>query len=436
MIDYKKVVTTTDKSINENPGYQKVVICSAGPFNVLAGDLITAHAQAEVTWAGSPDTNRIMIGCGIVVATSATAVDSTSAGYLGMVSKWAGNNFVKIPEGSEVATRTGSYQFGAAYTAVYVNWVHYGQTVPQYTPGPNAIIPAGYAEIIGVHERGVSRYATTTYRQIPYDSGAGEYYLPITGAFNPLVQYSYGPLNIAAGSMVDVRFQIEASTQLGQGTITQRLGRKVIQTTSTTSNTGALLNLAIQGGATNLEHHYTASSGGGMYFPSAVNNAYFNSVLWAYGDATRLTVETDSSATYGGFAVEVRPYAGFWKDTTRNVTSLDSTQRVVYSIGPINIPANQLVEVRYQAAFNPTANVAFDSKIVRATSATGTTGTEVQRPFWRKFDPAYTYTNAIHSTAERPTAAANGQYYNVVCWLPNGGSLPVMDWGQLEVVFR
>ncbi|MBI5383004.1 MAG: hypothetical protein HZA31_13985 [Opitutae bacterium] len=433
VIDYKKVVTTSDVSINENPGYVKKVVCSAGPFTVLAGDLITAHAQAEVTWAGSSATDRIMVGSGIIVATSSTAVDNTSAGYIGMVSKWAGNNFVKIPEGNEDAARTGSYQFSAAYTTVYVNWVHYGQTVPQYSAGPDAVIPAGYGEIIAVQERDVARYATTTYRQIPYDT---QYYLPITGGFSPYVQYSYGPLNIAAGSMVDVRFQVEASTQLGQGTITQRLGRKVIQTTSTTSTTGTVLSAAIQGGATNLEHHYTHSNVSGLYFPNATNGVYFNSVLWAYGNATRLTIESESSLLYGGFAVEVRPYAGYWRDSNRNITTVDSTQRVLYSVGPINIPANQVVEVRYQAAFTPSANVAFDSKIVRASSPTSTSGTEVQRPFYRKFDPAYTYTNTIHSTAERPSTAANGQYYNIVCWLPSGGSLPVEDWGQLEVVFR
>ncbi len=433
VVGYQKVVTTTAKSVNENPGYQKIVVCSAGPFTVLAGDVATAHIQEEVTWSG---TGRIMTACGIVVATSPTAVDNTSSGYIGMLSKFSGNNLDKAIEGSETLTRTGSYQFAADYTTVYINSIAYGQTLPQFTPGPDATIPAGYAEIVAAVERGVTRYATTAYQQLPYDSTEGNYYLPITGAFSPLVQYAYGPLNIAAGTMVDVRFQVEASTPTNQGTLTQRLGRKVIQTTSATSTSGSLLNLAIQGGATNLEHHATFGSGGGAYYPTAVTGAYFNSVLWAYGGGTKIFIETDSSTLYGGFAVEVRPYAGFWKDITRNITTVDATQRVLYSVGPIDVPANQLVEIRYQSAFNPTSNVTFDSKIVRATTATGTTGTELQRPLARHYDPSYTYTNAIHSTAERPAAAANGQYYNVVAWLPNGGTLPVMDWGQLEVVFR
>jgi hypothetical protein len=433
VVGFQKVVTTTAKTINENPGYQKIVICSAGPFTVQAGDVATAHIQEEITWTG---TGRIMTGCGIVVATSPTAVDNTSAGYIGMLSKFSGSNLDKAKESTEVLTRTGSYQFAADYTTVYINSVAYGQTLPLNTPGPDATIPAGYGEIVAAVERGVTRYATTTYQQLPYDSTEGKYYVPVASTFTPKVQYAYGPLDIPAGTMVDVRFQVEASTPTNLGTITQRLGRKIIQTTSSSSTSGTNLTLAIQGGATNLEHHATFGCGGGMYFPSAVTGAYFNSVLWAYGDGSELFIETDSSTLYGGFAVELRPYVGFWRDTTRNVTTLDSTPRVLYVVGPIDVPADQLVEVRYQAAFQPSANVSFDSKIVRGTSATDALGTEIQRPLYRHFDPAYTYTNALHSTAERPTTAVTGQYYKVIAWLPDGGSLPVLDWGQLEVVFR
>lgn len=433
VVGFQKVVTTTDKVVNNVPGYQKVVVCSVGPFTVETGDVVTSHVQAEFTWAG---TSRCMAAGGVIVATSPTAVDNSSAGYIGMVNKWAGNNLVKALESTDIMTRNGSYRFGANYATVYVNFVAYGQTLPLGTPGPDMVIPAGYAEIAAVVERGVTRYQTTAYQQIPYDSGIPNYYVPVSSSFNPLVQYSYGPLNIPADTMVDVRFQVEASTYGITQSQTQRLGRKVIQTTSATSTSGPLLNLAIQGGATGGEHHATFSSGGGMHFPTATNGVHFNSVLWGYGAGSQLQIETESSQLYGGFAVELRPYAGYWKDIARNITTVDATKRVIYSVGPIDIPPGQTIEVRYQAAFQPSANVAFDSQIIRGTSATATTGVLVQKPLWRKMDPAYTYTNAIHSTAEQVAAQTNGQYYNVVAWLPNGGSLPVLDWGQLEVVFR
>ena len=430
IVGFSKVVTSTAKSIDNYPGYTKVVVCSAGPFTVQAGDLVSAHIQEELTWTG---TTHVMAACGIVVATSPTAVDNTSAGYVGMLAKFAGSNLDSSPEGTEILTRNGSYQFAAGYSTIYINSVAYGSTLSA-GPEPDFVIPAGYGEIAAVVERGVTRYSTTAYQQLPYDSVAGKYYVPTGGT--QYVQYSVGPLSIPAGTMVDVRYQVEATTETDFGT-EQRLGRKVIYGSSTTDTVGVFLNQAIQGGATRTEHHCTFSHAGGAYFATAATGAYFNSAMWAYdGTLSKFYVETDSSTLYGGYAVELRPYVGFWQDVSRNITTVDATQRVIYSVGPINIPANQVVEVRYQAAFQPGSNVAFDSQIIRATSATATTGTVVQRPLYRRYDPSYVYTNAIHSTVERPATAQNGQYYNVVVWLPNGGTLPVLDWGELEVVFR
>jgi hypothetical protein len=428
VVAYSKVITSTAKTIDNTPGYSMIVVCSAGPFTVQAGDLVSAHIQEELTWTG---TSHVMAGCGIVVATSPTATDSTSPGYLGMLSKFSGSNLDASPETTEILARNGSYQFTSASSTVYINSVAYGATLGGTCP--DFVIPAGYAELVAVVERGVTRYTTTAYQQLPYDSGLKMYYVPTGGA--QLVQYSLGPINVPADTMVDVRFQIEGTTETDFGT-GQRLGRKIISTTSPTATVGTFMSVPIQGGATRTEHHFTYGHGAGQHFPSADSNAYFNTVLWSYnGTLPQVYVESDTTL-YGGYAVELRPFVGFWRDATRNVATLDGAQRVLYSIGPINIPAGQVAEVRYQAAFAPTANVAFDSMIVRGTSATAVTGTTVQRALYRKYDPSYVYTNAVHSTAEQVTTAQTGQYYNVVAWLPNGGSLPVMDWGQLEVVFR
>jgi hypothetical protein len=428
VVAYSKVVTTTAKTIDNTPGNSMIVVCSAGPFTVQAGDLVSAHIQEELTWTG---TSHVMAGCGIVVATSPTATDSTSPGYLGMLSKFSGSNLDAVPEATEILARNGSYQFASASSTIYINSVAYGATLGGTCP--DFVIPAGYAELVAVVESGVTRYSTTAYQQLPYDSVAGNYYVPTGGA--QLVQYSLGPISVPANTMVDVRFQIEATTETAFGT-EQRLGRKIIYANSASTTVGTFMTVPIQGGAARTEHHFTYGHGAGQYFAAADTNAYFNTVLWSYdGTTPKLYVETDSTL-YGGYAVELRPFVNFWRDATRNVATLDGTQRVLYSIGPINIPAGQVAEVRYQAAFAPTANVAFDSMIIRGTSATAVTGTTVQRALYRKYDPSYVYTNAVHSTAEQVTSAQNGQYYNVVAWLPNGGSLPVMDWGQLEVVFR
>lgn len=147
-----------------------------------------------------------------------------------------------------------------------------------------------------------------------------------------------------------------------------------------------------------------------IFASGGASNAYFNSVLWAHdGNGYAPLVENGGSANYGNYSVELRPYVYFGQDYSRNITAVDATERVLYSVGPVDIDADQVVEVR---------------------------GITVQSQLYRKYGPEYVYNNAFHSTAERPATAQTGQYYNVVVSVPSGGSLPVIDWGELEVVKR
>lgn len=110
---------------------------------------------------------------------------------------------------------------------------------------------------------------------------------------------------------------------------------------------------------------------------------------------------------------------------------------MLYSVGPIDIDANQVVELRYQAGFQPTGGTNVVSKIIRATSPTATTGVEVQKGLTRRMHPSYVYNNIIHSTAEQSTTMLTGQYYNVVILRTSGAStVPIKDWGELEAVKR
>ena len=265
------------------------------------------------------------------------------------------------------------------------------------------------------------------------------YAIPIGGT--QYVDNSIGPLNLPASTMVDIRYQIEATAEVASGSPAQRLGRKTIYTTSASGTSGTNFTNASQHGIQKFERHDVSSHVGGAFFGSGgASNAYFNSVVWSYGGSGNpLQVENGGSASllYGHYIVETRPYVYFAQDYTRNITSVSSTEKVLYSVGPVDINANQVVEVRYVAAFGaPGSIIPFRSKIIRATSPTATTGVTVQPALYRKYGPSYVYNNAIHSTAERPASAVSDQYYNVVVSLPNGGSLPVMDWGELEVVKR
>ncbi|WP_316813155.1 hypothetical protein [Pedobacter heparinus] len=220
-----------------------------------------------------------------------------------------------------------------------------------------------------------------------------------------------------------------------------RVGRKTIFTSSASSTAGVNLTSPSQAGMLKFTRHLTSSHAGGAFFNSGgASNAYFNSVLWAHdGNGYAPLVENGGSSNYlyGNYSVELRPYVYFGQDLTRNITAVDATERVLYSVGPIDLDANQVVEVRYVGVFGaPASIIPFRSKIIKGTSATATTGVTVQSQLYRKYGPEYVYNNAFHSTAERPATAQTGQYYNVVVSLPSGGSLPVIDWGELEVVKR
>jgi hypothetical protein len=414
IVSFSKDTTTTVTAVNNYPGYQKVVMYSIGPLTVQAGDIVSAHWQTQLNYNGS--VNAMAAG-GIVVGTSSTVKDQASVGFLGWVARSAGSNVSAAEEGScEVLMRTGSYQFAAAASNIYINAIAYGGS--SSSAAPDYTVPGG-GELVAVVERGVTRYVTTTMNlpQDPYRGGALKYCVPIDGP-NLHVQYSYGPLSVPAGTMVDVRFDIEGTAEMPNG-YQQRLGRSVIQGTAATSTTGTVLSRQMQSGITQGEHHSTVSHVGGYYYGSAVSNAFFNSVLYAYGNWSTET-----------------PAGNFLQDTTRNITTLDATQRVLYSVGPIDIAANQVVEIRYQGCFQATAQTTVLSRIVRATSPTATTGTTVQATLAHRFHPNYVYDGIVQSTAERPASALTGQYYNVVAYRTTGANVTVVDCGELEVVKR
>lgn len=434
VISYSKDDTTPIFTLDCTPGYTKAVGYSIGPLTVQEADVVSAHLQREVIYSGT----NIMIACGIVVATSATCRDNNDAGFLGMLSPFCGSNINTVNEGNmEILTRTGSFKFASASSSIYINAVFYGAT---FGASYDVNFPAGtqYGELVAVVERGVGYYSSTAHYS-PFISGFG-YSVPIGGT--QYVDNSIGPLNIAPNTMVDVRYQIEATAEIAGSSPAQRLGRKTVYTTSASSTSGTKLTRDSQKGIHKEEVHDVASHVGGAFFGAGgATNAYFNSVVWSYGGSgAPLKVETGGAAhlLYDHFNVETRPYVYFAEDDSRNITAVDGTYRVLYSVGPIDIDANQVVEVRYVAVFGAPATLTpFNSAIIRATSPTATTGVTVQPFLYRKYGPSYVYNNAIHSTAERPSTTQTGQYYNVVVRVPSGGgSIPVMDWGELEVVKR
>ncbi|HEY0667226.1 MAG TPA: hypothetical protein VGD22_03555 [Sphingobacteriaceae bacterium] len=434
IVTYARDNTTSVTKLDCTPGYTMTIVYSIGPLTVQAGDVVTAHMQRELTYSGSA---HVMYSAGILIATSPSATTNTSSGYLGMASPFAGNNLYTAKEGNiAIVSRNGSFQFTQASSSVYINAVFYGATLGE---GIDMDLPVGnnYGELVAVVERGVTRYSSTAHHT-PFVTGYG-YTVPLGGT--QYVDNSVGPITIPPYTMVDVRYQNEITSDDDMGTALLRIGRKTIYTSSASSTTGVNLTSPSQVGMLKYTRHLTASHAGGAYFASSgATDAYFNSILWAY-DANGFPplLENGGSANYlyGNYSVELRPYVYFAQDLTRNITAVDATERVLYSVGPLDIAANQVVEVRYVGSFGAPASILpFRSRIVRATSPTAVTGVTVQSQLYRKYGPSYMYNQATHSTAERPATAQTGQYYNVVVSLPSGGSLPVMDWGELEVIKR
>lgn len=428
VVGYWKDSVTTVTMIDCNPGYTKYIMYSVGPMSVKAGDVVSAHFQQQFGQTGNPP---IMTATGIVVSTSAPAISGN------MIAGWAGSNLSQQEGGREVVSRTGSYQFTADAENVYINAVAYGQALITGGGSGDLTIPAGrYGELVAVLERGISWHKTKV-SNLPYNSTEGKNYIPSSPVLN--IHNSIGPLNIPANSMVDVRFDIEATSEVPTGNYNQRLGRNIVQNTSAAATGGTYLSKQIQGGIIKGEHHYVVSHVAGRAYPDSTSGAYFKSIVYSYGNwsTEKLYVEPGTASSYGQMIVEVRPNADFYEDPDKNFSTVTSTQKVLYTVGPMDLEANQVVEVRYQAAFSPSAALTIDSKIVLANSATATNGINVQKVLARGFHPYYVYNNMVQTTAyQNGPERVTGKYFNVVVFKIAGADCPVLDWGELEAVKR
>lgn len=431
---YWKDNTTSVTTIDATPGYVKTILYTIGPISVNANDVVTVHFQQQTSYAGS---DAVMIAGGVVIGDNSAVKDQLSSGFIGFASKHSGTNSTPEEGGTEVTQRTGSYKFTSAYSNVYINAVMYAANLSGNPPGAvDPTLPAGYGELVAVLESGVTRYETNS-----------QAFVNMAVSGTTFVNKTLGPFNIAANTMVDTRYEAEATTAVPMpvGNYNQRFGRWVSEATSSSDQAGTRLIKPMQLGATHGEHHMTVSHAGGKFYPSAASNKYFNVITYGYGwgnPGYPLEIEQSTANNYGHYIIEMRnsTSGNLYEDGSANISSATSTPQVLYSVGPIDIAANQVVEVRYQAGLAPTAGAGYVTvvgKIIRATSPTATTGTEVLKGLSQLFHPYYTYTNLIHSTAERPSSALTGQYYNVVVQRTGGASsCPVLNWGELEVVKR
>jgi hypothetical protein len=434
MVSYGKDSTTTITSL---PLDESRKVLYSLPVTLQPGDVVSAHLQQELTEASN--THLEIVG----FISFETAITGTT-GSVGFLTKPSGSNLYTSEEGAaEIVTRTGSYKNNtAAPISGYINAVFYAGTLTSPNPA-NVVVPAGrFGELVAVVERGVGYSEATAYAPgLPYDSGFGKSYAPASPAL--AVQYTSLLAPTTMNTMVDVRFLSEATSEAASsGSTPHGWGKSVIVATAApagatqTASTWQVIKPNEQTVPRYYEHHNTQSFAGGAYLPTGTS-ARFNAVVYSKNVTGSDHLYLESAPQYGTFKVETRPYNGAWKDTTRNITSVTSTTgQILYSVGPIDVNAGDLLEIRYHAVFAPTVSTQFTSEIIRSGVANATTGISVQPHLWRRFGPQYQYSSAIHSTAELITTSALHQYYNVIVTIPGGGTLPVQDWGQLEVVKR
>lgn len=440
VVAYWKDNVTTVTSINNYPGYNKQIMYTIGPISVQAGDVLSAHFQQQLN-INSPV--NVMAACLVVIGTNNAVKDQTSSGFVGFIAKASGSNISVSEEGScEVLARNGSYQFTAPSNSIYINAVVYGGSTS--SQAPNYTVPGG-GELVAVLERGVTWYKATgmLLPKAPYRGGALKYCVPVDGPTQH-VEYSVGPLSIPAGTMVDIRHHIEATAEVPNDGSHQRLGRSLIQGNAANATSGVNLSPKSQNGITWGEHHSTMSPAAGYYYATDANNVFYNSLLYAYGwTGQPLFIEGFGPNLYGDMFVELRESApgNFFQQSSAAISALTATPQVLYSVGPMDIDPGQIVEVRYQAAFDPGAGqTTVLSRIVRTNSPSSTTGTVVQPFLARRFHSNYVYTNMVQTTADRnnETTTLTGQYYNVVAYRTTGpATCPVLTtWGEMEAVKR
>lgn len=426
--------TTSVTTLDGEPGYDETIVYTVGPFNVDAGDVVTVHLQRQF---GLNGVAPVMVAGGVVAGTSATCYDNTQPGYIAHVIGFAGSNLTAADRGREVITRTGSYQFTTAATGVYLNAVFYAQAITVSGGSGDITLPAGnYGELVALVQSGVT-WQQTQLSALTYNSSEGAYEVPFTPVLN--VHNSIGPVTVPANSIAEVRYDAEASTNPTPSNPYQTYGRNIIEGSSATATTGTNMTKQTQVGITHSEHHSTWSEAGAYTTgATAVGNAYFNSVVYSNGwEGDYLYLHKGSSRLYNRMALEIRPNLGFNEDNTNNISTVTGTPQVLYSVGPLNITAGEIYELRYQAAFSMTAWCTLDAEIVRASSPTATTGTLVQNPLAHGFDPSYYRSNITNSELEQIPTTATGQYYNVVVWTIQGStSVTAQTWGELEVIKR
>jgi len=187
--------------------------------------------------------------------------------------------------------------------------------------------------------------------------------------------------------------------------------------------------------------------------PSATGTTYIYSPDNAdAGDHVLVVMDgTGASRTWNITVVATEPEQQIvvYRDNTENILNLPVTQETnvvrnnAYSVGPINVPPNSLVEVFFQCELTNDLgyNVGVGRQIIRTTSAASTSGTPINRAVMSNSTPAEHHYVLVHfGTEVVGTTGLTNVYYNVPLWLVStsatSGATMRLEPGYGELVVK
>jgi hypothetical protein len=187
--------------------------------------------------------------------------------------------------------------------------------------------------------------------------------------------------------------------------------------------------------------------------PSATGTTYTYSPDEAeVGDHVLVVSDgTGDSRTWNITVVSAEPEQKIfvYRDNVENILNLPVTQETglvrnnAYSVGPITVPPNSLVEIDFQCELtnNLGYNVGVGRQIIRTTSAASTTGTPINPAVMSNSTPdEHHYVLVHHGMEVVGTTGLTNVYYNVPLWLVStsatSGATMRLEPGYGELIIK
>lgn len=172
-----------------------------------------------------------------------------------------------------------------------------------------------------------------------------------------------------------------------------------------------------------------------VLIPSATGTTFTYAPVDAdAGDHTLVVAEeTGDSRTWNIKVAGIEQQVKVYRDNTENILNLPVTQETsvvrnnIYSVGPINVPPNSLVEINFQCELTNDLgyNVGVGRQIIRTTSATATSGTGINPAVMSNSTPAEHHYVLVHNGTEVVgSTGLTNVYYNVPLWLVSTSATP------------